>query len=388
MKRPKKIIATNFRSGGLDQINLVCEKQRALMAKRTRREARTLSNKALASLRCGLGAFNSFHEDGRLTTTLLHLQHASEMLLKAALVQKQIGVFDRQKGTSIGFDKCVNLASQVQTCRLSQSDAGTLRAIDSLRDAEQHWFVVVEEELLYLHVRALVTIFDEVLYRVFEDRLADHLPPRVFPVSTLPPRDFNFLVDSEYRQITDLLQPGRRRRDEARGRIRTLLAMEAHVAEEVAVSEKDIDRIERAIKLEQAWPEVFPRLTSLQVLRVGEGAELTVRFSKIEGAPVRFIAADDPEEAAAVRQVDLQRKYRYSATELARHIDLTLPRSKALREHLGIDDDIQCLHVFEFGKMKLPRYSDRTIQRMREALAEVDMDVVWDERRGRGRARR
>ena len=122
------------------------------MAKRFRREARTLSNKALASLRCGLGAFNSFHEDGRLTTTLLHLQHASEMLLKAALVQKQIRVFDRQKGTSIGFDKCVNLASQVHTCRLNQSDAGTLRAIDSLRDAEQHWFVVVEEELLYLHV--------------------------------------------------------------------------------------------------------------------------------------------------------------------------------------------------------------------------------------------
>ena len=310
------------------------------------------------------------------------------MLLKAALVQKQIGVFDRKKGTSIGFKKCVNLASQFNTCRLSQSDAGTLRAIDSLRDAEQHCHVVVEEELLYLHVRALVTIFDEVLHRVFEERLADHLPPRVFPVSTLPLRDLNFLIDSEYRQITYLLQPGRRQRDEARGRIRMLLAMEAHVAEEVAVSEKDIDRIECAIKSEQAWPEVFPRLTSLQVQRVGEGVEMTVRFSKIEGAPVRFIAADDPEEAAAVREVDLQRKYRYSLTELAHHVGLTLPRSKALREHLGIDDDRQCLHIFEFGKTKLPRYSDRTIQRMREALGEVDMDAVWDEQRPRGRARR
>ncbi len=79
------------------------------MARRFRREAKTLRNKALASLRCGLGSFNSFHEDGRLTTTLLHLQHASEMLLKAALVQTRIGVFDKKKGTSIGFQKCVNL---------------------------------------------------------------------------------------------------------------------------------------------------------------------------------------------------------------------------------------------------------------------------------------
>ena len=97
------------------------------MARRLRREAKTLKNKALASLRCGLGSFNSFHEDGRLTTTLLHLQHASEMLLKAALVQQRIRVFDKKKGISIGFQKCVNLASQVHTCRLSQSDAGSRR---------------------------------------------------------------------------------------------------------------------------------------------------------------------------------------------------------------------------------------------------------------------
>ena len=85
-----------------------------------------------------------------------------------------------------------------------------------------------------------------------------------------------------------------------------------------------------------------------------------------------------------------QRKYRYSPTELAAHVGLTLPRSKALRDHRGIDDDRQCAHTFEFGKQKLPRYSDRTIQRMREALKNVNMDAVWQERRPRrrGQARR
>ncbi len=348
---------------------------------RFRREANTLRTKALASLRRGLGAFNSFDDDGRLTAILLHLQHASEMLLKAALVQKQIRVFDKAKGISIGFNKCVNHARQADTCELSESDAGTLRAIASMRDAEQHWIVVIEEELLYLHVRALVTIFDEILHHVFEERLADYLPARVLPISTVAPNDLDFLINREYDQITDLLRPGRRRRDEARGRIRMLLAMEAHVAEEVTVSEKDINRIEQAIKADQEWGRVFPRLSTLQATQMGEGIELKVRFSKTEGAPVQFIAADDPNEAAAVREVDLQNKYRYSRTLLADHVGLTLPRAKALRDHLGIDDDPQCSHTFVFGSQTMHRHSDLAIQRMREALDVVDMDDIWENRR-------
>ena len=39
------------------------------------------------------------------------------------------------------------------------------------------------------------------------------------------------------------------------------------------------------------------------------GPTLKVRFTHGKGAPVKFIPADDPREAAAVREVDLQRKY-------------------------------------------------------------------------------
>ena len=54
---------------------------------------------------------------------------------------------------------------------------------DVLRDDEQHWFNDVSEGLLYLHARAAVTLFDELLFRAFKERLADHLPTRVLPVS-------------------------------------------------------------------------------------------------------------------------------------------------------------------------------------------------------------
>ena len=61
-----------------------------------RREAKTLKRKALCSLRRGLTAFNSYEEEGRTTTVLLHLQHSCEMLLKAALIKTRTSIFDRR----------------------------------------------------------------------------------------------------------------------------------------------------------------------------------------------------------------------------------------------------------------------------------------------------
>jgi hypothetical protein len=152
-----------------------------------RREARTLKAKAVCSLRRAVSAFNACDDDGRTTSVLLHMQHAAEMLLKAILVQRRVKVFDPNKQTSIGFEKCVNLATQ--HAKLSPEEAGLLRAVDALRDAEQHWLIVVPEEILYLHARGFVTTFDDLLKRTLGDALADHLPMRVLPISTQPGRN-------------------------------------------------------------------------------------------------------------------------------------------------------------------------------------------------------
>lgn len=262
-------------------------------AVKLRREARSLKAKALCSLRRAVTAFNGCDEDGRVTTVLLHLQHSAEMLLKAILVQKGARVFDPQSRTSIGFAKCLNLAGQ--HCKLTEEEAGLLRAVDAFRDAEQHWLLVVPEDILYLYARGSVTVFDDLLRRSLNDTLADHLPSRVLPVATRPPSDFTLLVDREYRQICELLKPGKRQRDDAHGRIRTLLAMESHVAD-VELSEADIDRVERAIRAGRPRSEVFPRLGGMATQVSGEGVEVKVRFVKNDGAPVRFIPADDPTE--------------------------------------------------------------------------------------------
>ncbi len=277
------------------------------------------------------------------------------------------------------FEKCVNLCSQ--HARLTQEEAGLLRVVDGLRDAEQHWLIVVPEDVLYLHARGFVTTFDDLLKRTLDDALAEHLPSRVLPVSTQPPIGFDLLVDREFNQVKELLQPGKRQRDEARGRIRTLLAMESHVAEGVEISEADIDRVEKAIRADKPRNEVFPRLEPLDTRISGAGATVTVHFTRKqgEGAPVRLIAADDPAEAAAVREVDLQKRFHMSATDLRGKLKLTkltIQQSFKLRERLGIDADPQCMHIFTFGSQKIPRFSNTALERMREALAAENPEPI------------
>lgn len=340
------------------------------------RDARTLKDKAIASLRTAMTAFNSYEEEGRITSVLLHLQHSCEMLLKAVLVQKRVAVVDKGTGKSFGFEKCLRLCESHHG--LKPEEARVMRMVDALRDAGQHWFVFVSEELLYMHTRALISTFDDYLQRTLETDLQTHIPPRVLPVSTKPPGDFEFLVDREYELISDLLRPGKRQRDEARARIRALLAMEALTTDDVEISEKDIDRIEKAVKSGAEIGKVFPRLITVATETSGEGVTLKVHFSKKQGAPVRFISGDDSEEAAAVREVDLRKKFYMRATELAEALKLTVPKAKALRWHLGIDDDSNCFRAFEFGETSIPCFSDNARTKMKAALdGGLDMQAVW-----------
>ncbi len=298
------------------------------------------------------------------------------MLLKAMLVQKRIGVFDKAISKSINFERCLGLVQA--HCGVTEAEAGLMRAVDAMRNSEQHWILHVQEAILYVHIRGLVTVFDDTLERFFKEKLADYLPVRVLPVSTTQVTDIAALIDREFTQVRDLLKPGRRAREDARARIRTLLAMESHVVEEVAVTERDIDRVEKAIRKGDNLSKVFPRLLSIQTsATAGHGFEMKVRFTKKEGAPVRFISGDDPTEAAAVREVDLQKKYYMSAHELASKLKLTAPKAKALRDDLGVDTDANCRHVFEFGSQKIPRYSDNAYTAMRDRLKTTSIEEIW-----------
>lgn len=353
-----------------------------------RRVSTQLQRKALSSLKRAISAFNSTDDDGRQTAVLLHLQHAAEMMLKAALTNQQVAVFDKKTGRSLGFDRCLNLAAE--HLQLDVSDIGVLRTVDSLRDDEQHWLGDMSEELLFLHARAAVGVLDKAMQTAFGEGLADHLPPRALPITTRPLDDFDVLIDRQYSQISDLLQTGKRRRAEARSLIRGMLAMEGHAAEDVKVSERDVNRVEKGMREGKSLADVFPRLTTVAAAIHTDGPVVTVQFTKKKGAPVHFVRADDPAESAAVREIDLQKKFHWSASELAKKVGLTSPKATALRRHLDIDADPDCVHEFHFGGIKLIQYSDNAYTRMRDALDDpaTDMDAIWAEHGfgGRGSA--
>lgn len=341
-----------------------------------RSSARILKKKSLASLRRTVAAFNSLEDDGRATAVLLHLQHSFEMLLKAALYQSSIQVFDKVTGRSIGFENSIKQAQQAPAIRLTAEEAGTLRAVDAMRDDEQHWYTHVDEGLLFLHVRAAVTLYDDLLQRIFHERLADHLPVRVLPISVDPPKSFDFLVDREYRKVAELLQPGRRSGADARARIRALLAMEAHTEPDTQVSNSDVNRVEKAIRQGKSREVVFPKLGSIGANIAGEGLAVEVRFVKQGGLAVTY-SSDADQDAAAIRMVDLQKKFHRSAGDLASAVSLTPPKARALRLHLGIDQDPNLRHVFPFGSQKHVRYSDHAFTKMRDGMKELDMDNIW-----------
>ncbi|UZM13127.1 hypothetical protein LZV00_20985 [Pseudomonas kielensis] len=72
---------------------------------------------------------------------------------------------------------------------------------------------------------------------------------------------------------------------------------------------------------------------------VVEGVNLVVHFTKKEGASVQYIGRYNSADAAAVRELDLQKKFHLGASELTGKIGLTQLKARALRTHPGIDED-------------------------------------------------
>jgi len=343
---------------------------------------RVLRSKALASLKTGITAFNGLEDAGRITVVLLSFQHAFEMLLKAALEAKKARVFDRRTGKSIGLETAINLAQQTDGIKLTDDEAGTIRALDALRDAEQHWHVLIDEGMLYLYVRAAVTLFGDLLARVFGALLADHLPSRVLPISAEPPQELRLLVDREFERVSKLLRPGRRASAEANARIRALLATEALADPNAAeVSESDVRRVAKGIREGKTREQVFPKLTGYSTDTTGTGLAVEVRVVKAGGLPVTY-TSDPSVEPAAIRTVDLQKKFWMGPRELAERAGLKPGQALAMRRHLGLDgNDDHYSHQFVFGSTKYVRYSDNALRAIKDALPSVDLDRVWQAHR-------
>ena len=192
-----------------------------------KKESRLLLEKAVNSLILSIEHFNRPWDRGRTEAVLIFLDHSFEMLLKAAILHRGGKIRGKRAKQTIGFEGCVRTAYSDGTIKfLSSEQVLMLQTINSLRDAAQHHFVDLSEQFLYLYAQSGLTIFRDILKNVFARDLANVMPNRVLPVSTVAPKDLVSLFDTEIEDIRRLLKPKSRHRVEAYAKLRGLTILE------------------------------------------------------------------------------------------------------------------------------------------------------------------
>lgn len=348
-----------------------------------KREAKLLLEKASDSLVLAIELFNRPHDRGRVSSTLILLDHSFEMFMKAAILHRGGRIREKRAKETIGFDACVRRSlSDGKIKYLTEEQALVLQTINGLRDAAQHHLLDISEGQLYVHVQSGVTLFRDLLKTVFGQELACHLPARVLPVSTSPPTDLSTLFDSEIKEIKKLLQPGRRRRIEAVARLRPLAILDATIrGEKGQPSDSDLRRIGKEVTQGKAWTDVFHGAAAVEIAADGTGPSLSLRLSKKEGIPIQLVAEGTPgASVVAVKRVDELGFYSLGAKDLAEKVGLTMPKAVAVVDHLGLRDKPECYKEVKIGKAVFKRYSPKAIDSIKKALEAESADEIWRKR--------
>lgn len=354
-----------------------------------RREAKLLRAKAVDSLLLSIEHFNRPFDRGRPEAVLVLLDHAFEMLLKAGIIHKGGRIREKHAPQTIGFDACVRKAlTDANVKFLTDQQALTLQSVNGLRDAAQHYLLDLPQQQLYLFTQAGLTLFSDLLKSVFGEKLADHLPERVLPVSTSPPKELTVMLKDEMETIRGYLQPGTRRHVEAKARLRSLAIIEGAVqGVRLQPSDGDLERTLVKIAKGQKPDAVFPGITSLSLSTQGEGIAFNIRFTKKEGIPIHVVAEGTPGAAVvAVKRVAELDYYALGLKDVASKVSLSPPKTTAVVRALKLQADPEYFKEIAIGKIRYGRYSPKAVDRIKADLPNLDMDKIWREHDDRRRS--
>ena len=231
----------------------------------------------------------------------------------------------------------------------------------------------------HLHSRSGLTLFNDLLKKIFSRNLVDELPTRVLPISAVPPTDIATLFETEVNRIKQLLRPGGRRRIEAIAKIRSLAILEGSIrGEKLQPGDGELKKFAATIQSGQGWDKIFPGVASIEFTATGYGPSLDLRISKKEGIPVQLVPEGTPgATVVAIKRVDELAFYNLNLTQLADKVGLSGPKTLALIRYLNLDRDNDCFKQILIGKSKFNRYSQKTLDRIKKELPTVSMEKVW-----------
>ncbi len=351
-----------------------------------KKEVRQLREKGINALVLSIDHFNRPWDRGRTEAVLILLDHAFEMLLKAAIRHRGGAIRKPRVKQTIGFDACVRKGLTDATVKfLEEEQALTLQTINGQRDAAQHYLVDMSEHQLYFYAQAGVTLFRDIQDAVFERELLLELPERVLPVSTTAPKDLVALFDKEVEEIKALMTPGTRRKMDAVAKARSLAVLESTVnGDYEQPSDSELQKVCKRLADRESWKDVFPGAASINITTDDSGPSISLRLTKKEGTPVRLVKEGEGGGAVvAVKRVNELDYYNLGARELAKKAGITQPKCGAVVEHLGLREDEACFKEIRIGRTTHARYSHRALERVREALENESLEEIWAAHRAR-----
>lgn len=346
-----------------------------------KKEVKILLGKSIDSLVLSIEHFNRPWDRGREEAVLILLDRAFELLLKAIILQNGGEIRDKEARETYGFDKCVRKCISEKDLKcLSEEDALTIQIINSLRDAAQHYILDISENQLYMYAQAGITLYNDKLKHVFNEKLSNHMPERVLPVSTSPPTSLGALMSLEFKEIKDLVKPGARKRIQAKARLRPIAIIEESLkGVRSQPSKYELEKYLNQISAGKNWRDIFPGVASLKLDTEGTGLSVSIRLTKSEGDPVQLVPEGSPgATVVAVKRVNELGYYSLGLKELAEKLTLTRPKALALIRYSNIQNSDDYYKEIKVGKSTFKRYSPKALHELKNKLEQVSMDEVWN----------
>jgi hypothetical protein len=231
-----------------------------------------------------------------------------------------------------------------------------------------------------MYAQAGITLFNDILKRVFRQKLSDYMPERVLPVSTTPPTSLGTLIDREFTEIKKLIKPGSRKRIQARAKLRSIAIIEASLeGVRSQPSKYELEKYLKQTSKGKRWQDIFPGVASLKLDTDGTGLSVSIRLSKSEGDPVQVVPEGTPgATVVAIKRVNELSFYSLGLKDLAEKLSLTTPRAFALVKYLKIQNNEEYFKKIKIGSSTFKRYSPKALDLLKKNLDTVDMEKVWN----------
>jgi hypothetical protein len=258
---------------------------------------------------------------------------------------------------------------------LDESEAVVAATIDAHRDGVQHQGADVTEERLYIDAASGLRLFDELMYRGFGERLADHpaFAGRMLPIAANPPRELHVLTSNDVEHVRDLLKPPQRRRAEAHAFLRTLMLSEQVASDPMddvqQPTERQVERFARKLQKEPDWTQLLPGLARL-TLEEDEGVTYNLRVVKRgDVPPVRVVkpGEEGAEDAVSLLKYNELDRYPFYMKDLKAQTELNMYEVLALVHLLDVKNDERSFKSFQMGKQRHDRYSHTALKALRDA---------------------